>query len=141
MPSGLPADYREQRASVGVIQEELRRRLGLDLDRDGCVQDASFYDELFVLTPEEDENRKQTGAFHHYMEFAIRFSNFGGLFTVHSCIEPIPARYDVSAIRGIVEQHGWKYVPDDQLEVPYDGINETLKKAGITWWTRFFDYL
>lgn len=75
------------------------------------------------------------------MEFAIRFSNFGQLFTVYSCLDPIPDRYDVPSILKFIQQHGWRYVPADELDVPYDGVNDVLKQARITWWIRFFDYL
>lgn len=140
-PSSPETSFEDQHASILTIQQELLSQQGLRFDLDGCVQDASFFDELFILMPEEQDNRRRYGGFVRSMEFAIRFSNFGQLFTIHSCLDPIPDRYDVPSIIELIQKHDWRYVPADELEVPYDGINDHLKQARITWWIRFFDYL
>lgn len=137
-----PGEFPENvSADMEAIWQLLAERYGPEFERDGCVQDASFHDEIRVLTPAECERRKRTGCYAHVREFAIRFSNFGRLFTICSDFDPAPERFDAMSIIKLVEQFGWHYVPADELNAPYDGINPTLRNAGITWWIRFFDYL
>jgi hypothetical protein len=69
---------------------------------------------------------------------AIRFSNFGRLFTIHG---NTLASYPVDAIRALVTRHGWTYVPADELDETYDGRNGALRDGRSTWWIRFFDYI
>ena len=134
-PSSPPGDLAE---SVRSIQRTLREDLNLPMELDGCVQDASFHDELRILHPTSDRGN---GVVALFSEIAIRFSNFGRLYTIHSALPSIPARYPVDQIKAIVERHGWKYVPADQLEEVYDGRNKVLRDGRNTWWIRFFDYL
>jgi len=118
--------------SIRSIQRALNSELGISFELDGNVQDASFCGELHV---------RRSGAGVIVSESAIRFSNFGHLYTLHSAMPAIPDRYPVGRIKAIVELHSWTYVPADELEELYDGKNVVLRDGRNTWWIRFFDYL
>jgi hypothetical protein len=124
--------------SVRSVQAALRGELNLSFDRDGNVQDASFHDELRVLHP---ESFRANGIVAFVSEIAIRFSNFGRLYTIHSAMPEMPTGYPLDRIRAVVERHGWTYVPADELQEIYDGKNRVLRDGRNTWWIRFFDYL
>jgi hypothetical protein len=124
--------------SVRNVQAALRNELDLPFDRDGNVQDASFHDELRILHP---SSFRANGVVALVSEIAIRFSNFGHLYTIHSAMPERLASYPVDRIRTVIERHGWTYVPADELEEVYDGKNGVLRDGRNTWWIRFFDYL
>src|SRR5262245_8141205 len=132
VPSGVLAE------SVREIQRALRDELAVSMDVDGCVQDASFHDELRILHP---DSFRANGVIERVSEIAIRFSNFGRLCTIHSAIPSRLSRYPVDQIRRLVERHGWTYVPADQLDEVYDGQNEVLRNGRNTWWIRFLGYV
>ena len=125
-------------ASVGNIQEVLRNELNLPLDRDGYVQGASFHDELRRLHP---DSFRANGVVALTPEIAVRFSNFGRLYTIYSAVPDTLTHYPVDRIRAVVELQGWRYVPADELGEIYDGKNRAFNGGRITWWIRFFDYL
>jgi len=124
--------------SVTRIQALLREELELAFDRDGNVQDASFHDELRILHPNSFRANSVVAL---APEIAVRFSNFGRLYTIHSSFPDLLTKYPVDAIRALVERHGWVYVAADELDDVYDGKNQLLRDGTNTWWIRFFDYL
>ncbi len=120
-------------ARIREIKPRLEEIIGLPLDIDQNVQDASFFTELSFSKPSERSN---------YVDIiiGIRFSAFGNLFTVWSSgsSEPLdPAK--LKRIIDTIEQYGLKYVDAESLAEPYTGANEVFK--GETWWIRFFDYV
>jgi hypothetical protein len=130
--------YKVMAESVTSIQRALRDELSLSLENSGGAQDCSFHAEIHVLHP---SSYRPNGVIAFTPEIAIRFSNFGRLFTIYSALPELLPRYPVDAIRAIVERHGWTYVPADQLHVIYDGRNTLLRNGVNTWWIRYFDYL
>ncbi|MDO9022288.1 MAG: hypothetical protein Q7V43_35515 [Myxococcales bacterium] len=130
--------YDELAASVGSIQETLRNELNLPFDRDGYVQDASFHDELRQLHP---DSFRANGVVVLTPEIAVRFSNFGRLYTIYSAVPDTLTHYPLDRIRAVVELRGWRYVPADELGEIYDGKNRAFNDGRTTWWIRFFDYL
>jgi len=133
--------YEADEDDIQYVLAAIRQHHGIEFERDGNVQDASFFEELYVLTSEARQARDEGGGYAHLVEIGIRFSNFDKLFTVYSHLDSIPDRYDLASIIGLVSDRGWQYVPAEPLEVPYDGVNEVLRRSGIMWWHRFFDYL
>lgn len=119
--------------SVEAVQARLRD-LGVVTTRDRWVQDASFFTDLSIT---------DTPNVHHVMStpLNIRFSNFGRLCTVTSSRTPFPPEYRLADIVRVLGDAGWRCVPAEQLDEPYDGVNEVLRKMGISWWDRYFDYL
>ena len=77
----------------------------------------------------------------HAPEIAIRFSSFGKLYTLFTSLDEFPPQYPVEKIHDVIQQHGWRFVDGEVLEVPYDGVNQSLRDWGVTWWVRYFDYL
>ena len=123
----------ELRQSVLQVHAALQRELGVALQRDGQVQDASFHDELSTLY--------EIGPRQYGVDLGIRFSNFGRLFTVYTTRETFAPDYDLLAIISIVERHGWRHIPYTALDAPYNGVNAKLCDGKTTWWVRYFDYL
>ena len=135
--------YYELANSVEEVKAALQKATGVEFDRDGNAQDASFHDELRILSPESYLTNRVTV---YIPEIGIRFSNFGRLFTIHSAFDKIPKKYPVQEIQEIVEAHGWIFIPADKLKEPYDGVNVRLRDYmglgnKVTWWIRFFDYI
>lgn len=108
------------------------------MELDDRVEDASFHAELTVLHPEPFH---LAGGSVYAPEIAIRFSNFGKLYSITSSMPELLARYPLGKMRALIEGHGWIYVPADQLDEVYDGKNAALRNGVNTWWLRFFDYL
>jgi len=127
--------YKVYEQEILEIQHRLHDDLGLVLQRDGNVQDASFLDDLRILSSVPD----QPNTF--VVPLCIRFSNFGKLFTVWSSLDSIPSEYPLADIVVRVEGFGWRYVPVEELDEPYDGRNERLRGANTSWWARFFDWV
>jgi hypothetical protein len=75
--------HRELSASVQTIQRALEDELGVAFQRDGDVQDASFHDELHVLDP---RSFQESGVIAIIPEVALRFSNYGRLYTIYSLV-------------------------------------------------------
>ena len=130
--------YQELANSVERIRERLLGEAGVSFTRDGNVQDASFHDELRVQVQQSGTIDRSVAA---GPDFAIRFSNFGRLFTIWSGPTNDPGRYPTTLVLDIVREEGWTYVPAEQLDEVYDGLNERLRDGRTTWWIRFFDYL
>jgi hypothetical protein len=126
--------FRELSESVTRIRERIRVELDIDLKRQGHIEDASFLDDLYASRPEEGKTNQT------YYAFCIRFSNFGRLFTIYGLNSKVFAEFPFERVRQLVEGEGWTYVPEDQLHELYDGMNKVLRKQGVSWWIRYFDY-
>ena len=95
---------------------------------DGCVQDASFQDEIILYTTDKDQFPFQS---------SLRFSNFGRMVAYTNPDEEEKKIHN--DILSILKNHNFVFIPNKLLDVEYDGNN---KEPGIeTWWIRFFDYL
>ena len=134
-----PADgmrpWDEMHGSVTRIRDKIRDRLGLELEVDGNVQDASYHEELRVLAPESYVSEQVTAFVY---DLGIRFSNFGRLYTIFGATGALK-KYPVEEIKGIVYEEGWFFVDPADLQATYYGKNKRLH--GISWWDRFFDYV
>jgi hypothetical protein len=137
-PEGSSRTSDQATTSVRRIHETLKVELGVSMELDDRIEDASFHAELTVLHPEPFH---LAGGTVYAPEIAIRFSNFGKLYSITSSMPELLARYPLEKIRALIESHGWIYVPADQLDEVYDGKNAALRNGVNTWWIRFFDYL
>ena len=129
--SPIRFDYESATRRFAAFTEVLSAVLGLPLglplnsETRSHIQDASFHSQIYVRL---DAERNALS----------RFSNFGDLATV-SEDEPIPEEI-LKTIVGLLEKHGYIYVPASILDQPYTGKNPGV--TGIrNWWIRFFDWV
>ncbi len=128
---------REYLSEIKVIQKRIESELGLSLRRDGFVQDASFYDELFIYRSDAFPG---DGSITHLVQIGIRFSNFGKLYTIYASEMSNKKKFDTEGIERIINSFGWTYISaEEPLEATYDGKHDRLR-GRISWWERFFDY-
>ena len=125
---------------VESLKVELESIVGKKLDIDNNLQDASFMTDVGILDEKHYDRKTGTGAIIHL--FAIRFSNFGRMFTVHGS-EFLSHKVEYNLEKAIIflERKNFKYIPAEELDVPYDGINKHHGYDGLTWWVRYFDYI
>jgi len=117
---------------VRAVQSALERIAGRRFDLDENVQDATFFTELAIHVPGREAGWIDT-------VFAIRFSAFGRLFTNWSHgPERLPEAVEAELIR-TVEAAGFRFVPPAAANELYTGRYPGWH--GMTWWSRFFDYL
>ena len=70
--------------------------------------------------------------------FALRFSNFGKLFTTcNSSSEKLAPETEARLVEVAVSA-GFVHVEREALDEAYAGENQVF--AGATWWERYFDY-
>jgi hypothetical protein len=126
-------DWLSIHARVTALQPELERLAGRPFVLDDQVQDASFFADLAIRRPGPQPNWIDT-------VFAVRFSNFGRMFTTwsHCQAEQLPPAL-VAQLIATVLQAGFRYVPASALDEPYTGRHPGF--AGSSWWIRFFDYV
>ena len=131
--SAIPWD--EYQTEVKAIKEDLLERLGFLSKLEGCVQDSSHHESLYVDIPWkiDPETKNAYG-------FIIRFSNFSKLYTIHGNKPSIYNCY-LEKMKLIVNSYNWTFVESEEFQEPYNGVNELLKGGGITWYNRFFYYL
>jgi hypothetical protein len=67
---------------------------------------------------------------------SIRFSNFGSLVSI-TWPELIPSERLELIVR-ILEAEGFTFLPQDELDCPYDGV---MSGKFESWWIRYFDWL
>ena len=135
----VPRSFRWRKLIKKVVsfKNDFEKIFGFKLDLDKQVQDASFIADLRLLEERKDSART---VFLSYT-FCFRFSNFGNLFTVMNMPKEKEKYYsEIMACRQILDENGYIYIDQDELEEIYDGVNEPYEE-GLTWWTRFFDYL
>jgi hypothetical protein len=125
---------------IDAMLPDLERVLGVKLDVDRNVQDASFLTDVGYLDDRSYDREKGCGALCYL--FSFRFSNFGRMFTLFgSCLDDGGGTFiKAMAARRYIEAEGFTFVDADELEEFYDGKNEPFDNK-LTWWTRFFDYL
>jgi hypothetical protein len=111
----------------------------IELDIDKNVQDASFTTDLGLLDEKFYDRKTGTGALRYI--FSFRFSNFGNLFTILNMPDKNDKYYtEILTCRKILENSKFVFIDLSELDELYDGVNEPYEN-GLTWWTRFFDYL
>lgn len=139
-PETYPFDPDAAWRDIEAARERLEAVIGETLEVDRQVQDASFLADLYVLSPAARVNEWTMAL---YFDLCVRFSAFGRLFTVFTHAGRLnDARFDLARIVETVRERGFHYVPAGELREPYDGANEALRgDPGISWWTRYFDYL
>jgi hypothetical protein len=125
-------DWAALRSRVISLQPVLERIAARPFVLDDKAQDASFFADLSIQIPGPQPNWIDT-------MFAVRFSNFGDLFTTWShSPERLPDALAAELVAA-VEAVGFRFVPPEALEEPYTGRYTGFRS--ITWWIRFFDYL
>ncbi len=126
-------DWAALRDRVAALRPELEQIAARPFILDDKAQDASFVADLSI---------QRSGAQSHWIDtvFALRFSNFGELFTTwsHCQTEQLPEAVAAKLVAA-VERAGFRYVAPSALKEPYSGRHPNL--GGTTWWIRFFDYL
>lgn len=127
------ADWAAAIARVRGLKPDLERIVSTQLHLDDQVQDASFFADLGSLSTGPTEN----GTILLSYRICVRFSWFADMFTVFG---DKLSDFDLQAVKDFLEKHGYVYVPANELEQPYDGVNVPYE-AELTWWTRYFDYL
>jgi hypothetical protein len=126
---------------VKSIKSKLEKLLGQKLEVDDCVQDASFFTDLYVLEESQKNKRKTEGSYALLYDFTIRFSSFGNLVTIFShTISQLEEKFPLNEIIQTLQNNGYTYVNADALDEPYDGVNKYIGQND-TWWIRYFDYL
>ncbi|MCB9585307.1 MAG: hypothetical protein H6718_07910 [Polyangiaceae bacterium] len=130
--------YADLQNSVLRIQRVLNEERGLPFERDGNVQDASLHDELSITEMARDPASGERQRYVQVTRICVSFSNFGRLCTIHG---NNLGDYPLETIEQVIQNELWTLVPSEALDSPYDGLNEALRKHGITWFTRFFSYL
>ena len=117
---------------VRAVQPVLERLVCRPFKLDTGAQDASFFADLSIHRPGPKPGWIDT-------VFAVRFSNFGDLFTTWAYgPERLPEAVAAELVRA-VEAVGFHFIPPAALEGAYTGRNPGFRST--TWWIRFFDYL
>lgn len=127
------ANWSNEISRVKQFTPELEEVLKESLRLDDGVQDASFFADLGVLAEQKNPN----GTTHLCYLICIRFSWFGGMFSIYG---KNTERYDTAKAVHVLNKHGYTYVPACELDAPHDGINKPYE-SNLTWWIRYFDYL
>ncbi len=127
------SDWSRATQEVTQTVPQLESVLGKKLHVDTGVQDASFFADVGILVPNQDS----AGIVYLSYEICFRFSWFSRLYTVHGSNWQ---DWNHAGSRAVLEQAGYLYVPEDELQEQYDGINVPYEPR-LTWWTRYFDYL
>jgi hypothetical protein len=124
-PPGFPVD--EELRRITAVKPKLDRLLG-SLELNKQVRDAAHFAELAARVHEGEVIMTK---------LEIRFSAFGGLFTVWM------RQTDPQLVRSVVavlEEAGYTHVPIAATDEAYDGKNRA-KPQIRTWFARFFDYV
>jgi hypothetical protein len=129
-----PADF-DWRAADDRFREmaaDIARALGEDsLEQEGVesIQNASFHG-LVVLPARALRMGELEGA-------VLYASNFGHLAAVRP--ETAVAASALQAIRTVLHDRGYTYVPASLQDTSYSG-RTALDQTAPTWWTRYFEY-
>ncbi len=140
-PNGF--NYYEAIGKVKNIKTLVESVLEHTLEIDECVQDASYFTELYILEENQRKSRNAGKGHIHYVDFAIRFSAFGSLVSIYSSHfnTDFLQKYPVDRILNILKDNGYVFVEASLLQEPYDGLHSKLHNSGVSWWNRYFDYL
>jgi hypothetical protein len=120
------------RARVAALRPGLERLAKRQFGLDDQAQDASFFGDLSIQRPAPEPGGIET-------VFAVRFSNFGDLFTSwrHCDGELLPEEVAAELVAQVARA-GFRFVPPAALDEPYSGRHPGFQ--GGTWWHRFFEY-
>ena len=132
---GLPGDVKH-------LQEALEETLGLQLKLTR-VQDAAFYGSLVLVKDTYGGRCPPSSTARVNVPISVRFSNFGRLMTILSCSLPVLELYPVGEIVEHAKKIGFRYVPQDVLELEYSGANSNILHAvneSFKWYHRYFFY-
>lgn len=124
-------DWTGLQSQLLSLQPHLERIAGRTFTLDDKVQDASFFGDLAIVKAGERPN------WFEYV-FALRFSNFGKLFTVCNSSSEKLSPDTVARLVDAATTAGFAYVEPEALDEPYVGANRAFSEA--TWWARYFDY-
>jgi hypothetical protein len=126
-------DWAREIAQVRALAPVVEQIIGRACTVDDGVQDASFLADIAAYERSLERDIGLVAA------LAVRFSNFGRLFTTWSTA-PTPLDPGVvAAVIHAVRERSYLYVDGTMLNVPYTGVDPRYK--GGTWWIRFFEYL
>lgn len=130
-------NYRELNTRIIKLKEDLEQEFKEIFINDSQVQDASFYCDLII--PEKLINDPTNN-----FKYAIRISNFGNLATFTFDEQDVIDSGDKLIKK--LEDFGFMYVPNQELDKEYDGRFEDFKNIlgsenRPSWWIRYFDYL
>ncbi|MFH1877148.1 MAG: hypothetical protein ABH865_09710 [Candidatus Omnitrophota bacterium] len=128
--------WKELSLEINQIKDLLKNKLGLDFECDDGVQDASFFADLRIFHEKTDSLKRII----QIADIAIRFSNFGKLFSLWSNLDGFEVKFPIKEIVNIVKGFNWKYIPKKELHEIYDGKKVSMRNGKYTWWDRFFDY-
>ena len=128
--------WQEYNSEIEIIHKRINSELGLKLEENRSVQDASFCGELYIL----GDTVSSEGMSVRGMQIGIIFSNFGKLYTIWSSEPLYREKFDVESIKRIIDYFGWQFVPNEELGATYDGKHDQLR-GKISWMDRFFSYV
>jgi len=121
------------------FKKDFESILKFQLDIDKNVQDASFTTDLGLLDDNYYDRKTGTGALKYF--FSFRFSNFGNLFTIVNMPDVNDEYFkEIMHCKKLLGNKGFIFIDLTELDEVYDGVNEPYEN-GLTWWTRYFDYL
>jgi hypothetical protein len=133
--------HRKTRAAFDALVERLDADFSTNCRADRDVEDASLHGRIEI--PVEAVG----GA----AQIVVSVSNFGSMAVVSA---ENPGAYldltealaddgitgaDLRTVRRALDELGYRVIPEELLNRPYDGISEL--GLSLDWWTRFFDYL
>ncbi|ELK39504.1 MULTISPECIES: hypothetical protein [Brevibacillus] len=133
-------DYRKEMQQVKMVKARLEAETDNRFELDDCVQDASFFAEMYILEKSQHDAKASGGSYAMCYELAIRFSAFGRFVTIHGAFDETGKQPDLNRIIATLQENGYRYIPADELNTLYDGKNQAMI-GEYTWWNRFFDYL
>lgn len=136
-----PKNFRwnKRMKQIQELKKEFESVFKFQLDIDKNVQDASFTTDLGLLDDKYYDRKTGTGALRYL--FSFRFSNFGNLFTILNMPDADGDYYkEILSCKEILITSGYIFIDCSELDEHYDGLNEPYEN-GLTWWTRYFDYL
>jgi hypothetical protein len=122
--------WKSYRSEISAVQAWANTELGLKLELDGSVQDASFFEQLLA---------RNTTTY-----LSVRFSNFGKLYTIstYGVFESDEQEtFRTEDLKAIIDSFGWVLVSAEDLNSPYDGKHRDFVGMKASWWLRFFDYV
>jgi hypothetical protein len=124
-------DYETLEKRAAIVDRRLNEELGERTTFENALhnQDASFSVAVCLNGHERSDDQRL------YLP-CVRFSNFGNLVTV-TCPELVPSERLKSIIQ-ILKAEGFTFVPQDELDCPYDGV---MTGKFESWWIRYFDWL
>lgn len=112
-------------AKFKLYVKDLEEKTGQEFNTDtgGEVQDASFHSQVYFYNP-----------------YAwLKFSSYGNMVCLFETEDGLDKSLR-SIILELLDEHGYKYVPQEYVELEYDGDNPGV--SGFRDWSyRFFDWI